>query len=173
MNRKILLTALVLTTFLLATPYLGIAHATPLTPVLFGVRFDTFGGTQEYRQAGNNWIIHANTYSDLIGDIEGSMTAEAYWIFHDWAGPVEDPFMLEVGSVNGHVLLTIDATVDGKIGTIQIRFNDVTGESVGRWVIIGGTEELTGLHGQGIWYGPDFIDGVLCQVFEGQIHFDP
>jgi len=174
MKRKILLTVLVLTAVLSITPYIGTVLATPPTPVLFRVDFSTFGGTREVRQAGNsnNWIMHANTYADLIGDIEGSMTAEAYWIFHGWAGPVDDPMMLEVRSVNGHVLLTIDAKVDGKTGTIQLRFNDVTGESVGTWVIFGGTDELSGLHGQGTWE-TSYDTGVPDQVFEGQIHFDP
>ena len=173
MNKKALFMVLVIAAVLLATPYVGIVFATPPSPILFGAQIDTLGGTFEFRQAGNNWICHGSTYCDFIGDIEGSMTAQAYWIFHNWVGPVEDPFMLEIGSVNGHVLLTIEAIVDGKMGTIQLRFNAVTSDSGGTWVIYGGTDELKGLHGYGNWYSYGVINGVPCQVFEGQIHFEP
>ena len=37
----------------------------------------------------------------------------------------------------------------------------------GHWVIIGGTEGLANLHGQGTFHGPSFH-----LIYEGQIHFD-
>ena len=178
MKKKIsTLFIIALTTCLLVTSYVGAVHATLPTPVIFGVRLDSFGGSPpEYIQAGksDNWILHASTYGDLIGDIEGSMTAEAHWIYHGWAGPVGDPLMTEVKLVGGHVLLTIDASVDGKMGTIMLKFID-DGHNVwaGTWIIYGGTGQLKGLHGKGTWVIPGMIEGVPCQVFEGQIHFDP
>ena len=155
-----------------ATPIVGMVHATPPTPILFGVPFDTFGVTAvEYRQAGKNWISYANTYGDLIGDIEGNMTADAHWIHHDWVGPYEDPLMEELEWSSGLVLLTIDPdTVMGETvtGTLTLKFTS-PGDT---WVIYGGTGDLKGLHGQGTW-GMGIVDGRFCQVFEGKIHFDP
>ena len=136
-----------------------------------------FGGTSEFRQAGESdtWISYGSTFGFVEGDIVGSFTADAYWIYHDWVGPVEDPFMLTLERGNGHVLLTIDpATVGGKTGTIKLRFNDVFGdEFAGTWAIFGGADELKGVTGQGIWYidpGYGLFGG---QAFEGQIHITP
>jgi hypothetical protein len=178
MKKKIsTLIVIALTACLFVTSYVGMVHATPPTSVLFGSPFDSFGGSPpEYIQAGesNTWFLHASTYGELIGDIEGSFTAEAHWIYHGWAGPVEDPLMTEVKLVVGHVLLTIDASVDEKTGTIMLKFID-DGHNVyaGTWVIYGGTGGLKGLHGKGTWVIPGVIEGVPCQLFEGQIHFDP
>jgi hypothetical protein len=177
-NRKILLTVLALTAVLLATPYIGMVHAKPPTNILFYVPMEGFGGTSEIRQTGESdtWISYGSTYGFVEGDIIGEFTADAYWIYHNWVGPVEDPFMLTLERSNGHVVLTINpTTIMGmeKTGTIKLRFNDVYGdEFAGTWVINGGTDELKGVNGQGTWYiDPDY--GLFGgQAFEGQIHFD-
>lgn len=180
MNRKILLTVLALAAVLVATPYIGMTLATPLTPILFenhGLGF----GELEYRQAGNNWVSEASSYGVVTGDIVGEYSGNAHWIYHNWVGPYEDPFMLTVELVNGHVLVTFDVIeVMGmeKEGTLKLRFNDVFGdEFAGTWVILGGTGELKDLHGQGTWHVEYIIvDGQIVggyQVFEGYAHFDP
>jgi hypothetical protein len=176
MKRKILLlTILTLSVALLATQFTGTVYACRHSSksVVFGVPFDDFGGTQEYRQIGrsNNWLVHASTSGTFIGDIEGSFTADAHWLFLDWAGPEEDPTMLNVGAVYGRVLMTINpATVDGKTGTLKLLFIDSDGdESAGPWMIFGGTGELRGIRGQGTWVIPGFVGGIPCQAFEGQI----
>lgn len=180
MKRKILLTVLALSSFLLATPFIGLVNATRPIPIYFeqwGLGF----GEAEYRQAGNNWISLASSYGVSTGDIVGEYAGNAYWIYHDWVGPYDDPFMLTVELVNGHVLGSMDITeIMGieKTGTILFRLNDVFGDDfAGTWVIYGGTDELKGLHGQGTWHVKLIIvdDQIVggYQVFEGQIHFDP
>jgi hypothetical protein len=172
-NKKILLTVLPFAIVLLAIPYVGLVSAKKPMPVSFGVMLTGVDmETMEYRQNGPNWISQYISFGVVSGDIEGSMTGEPYWIFHHWVGPIEDPYMLTVEKGNGHVLLTIDpATVGDKTGKIVLRFNDVFGtDFAGTWVIIGGTGELKGIHGQGTW-SIDFVNGI--QVFKGKIHFDP
>lgn len=173
LNRKILLISLALSSVLLTIPYVGLVSARQPMPVSFGVTLTGIDmETIEYRQNGPNWIAQYISFGVVSGDIEGSMTGEPYWIFHHWVGPYEDPLMLTVEKGNGHVLLTIDpATVVDKTGKVVLRFNDVFGiDFAGTWVIIGGTGELKGNHGQGTW-SIDFVNGI--QVFEGKIHFDP
>ena len=180
MKRKILFsTVIVLTAAILITPQITLVHATAPIPVLFehwGLGF----GEAEYRQAGNNWISHASSYGVSTGDIVGEYAGNAYWIYHNWVGPYDDPFMLNVEMVNGHVLGSMDITeIMGieKTGTILFRLNDVFGDDfAGTWVIYGGTDELKGLHGQGTWHVEFIIvNGQIVggyQIFEGQIHFD-
>ena len=182
MNRKILLIILALTAVLLATPYIGMVHAKPPTDVLFYVPMEGFGGTGEVRQVGNsnNWISYASTFGFLEGDIEGSMTAEAHWIWHfedEWVGPEEDPYMLTVPhSSNGGSVLTVDPDTvmeNSVTGTLTLKFVTRGNEFAGTWVIKGGTGDLKGITGQGTWYiDPEY--GLMGgQAFEGKIHFDP
>jgi hypothetical protein len=182
LNRKILLTILALTAVLLATPYIGMVHATLPTDVLFYVPMEGFGGTAEVRQTGesNNWISYGNTFGFVEGDIIGSMTAEAHWIYHfedEWVGPELDPYMLTVPfRGNGGPVLTIDPdTVMGipVTGTLTLKFVTRGNEFAGTWAIQGGTGDLKGIAGQGTWYidpGYGLIGG---QAFEGQIHINP
>lgn len=180
MNRKILLTVLALTAVLLATPYIGMVHAKPPTDVLFYVPMEGFGGTMEIRQAGksNNWISYASTYGFLEGDIEGSMTAEAHWIWHfeeEW-DPDLDPFMLTPHSSNGGSVLTVDPdTVMGipVTGTLTVKFVTRGNEFAGTWVIECGTGDLKGITGQGTWYMDPGYGLMGGQAFEGKIHFYP
>jgi hypothetical protein len=179
-NKKIILTVLGLALVLMATPYMGIVRATQ--PIAFSFEHWALGyGEPEYRQAGNNWISYASSYGVVTGDIVGEYAGNAHWIYHDWVGPYEDPYMLTVEKGNGNGLGTIDATlVMGmeKTGTINFRFNDVFGSDfAGTWVLFGGTGDLKGLRGQGTWHVEYIIvDGQIVggyQVFEGQAHFEP
>jgi len=179
MNRKILLTVLALTAVLLAIPYIGMAHAVPPTDIEFYIPMEGFGGTAEVTQAGesNNWISYGNTYGSIEGDIVGSMTAEARWVYHfedEWAGPEVDPYMMTVpfrGS-GGPVLTIIPTTIMGmeKEGTLILKFTARGNEFAGTWVIIGGTEELKDVSGQGTWYIDPNYGLFGAQAFEGQIH---
>jgi hypothetical protein len=190
LNRKILLTVLVLAAVLVATPYIGMVHAKPPTDTLFYVPLEGFGGTNEYRQAGNsnNWILYSSTYGNLEGDIVGTMTAEAHWIWHfedEWVGPELDPLMenLPPYTSNGGSVLTVDPdTVMGiaVTGTLTLKFVESGTEFAGTWVIKGGTDDLKGITGQGKWYMEitivdpmDPSTWTMMQVFEGKIHFDP
>ena len=179
-DKKSLLAVLVLTAVLLAIPCIGMVHAKKPLPISFEAHSLGFGEA-EYRQAGNNWISDANSYGYLAGDLAGEYAGNARWVYHNWVGPYEDPFMLTVGLASGHGLGTYEITeVMGmeKTGTIKLMWNDVFGnEFAGTWVMYGGTDELKGLHGQGTWHveyiivGGQIVGGY--QVFEGQAHLDP
>jgi len=182
-KRKILLMVLALTAVLVATPYVGMGYAKPPTDALFYVPNVGFGGTNEWRQAGNsnNWILYASTYGNLEGDIVGTMTAEAHWIWHfedEWVGPDEDPFMLEAppSSGNGGSVLTVDPDLvmgNSVTGTLTLKFVTRGNEFAGTWVIYGGTGDLKGITGQGTWYIDPSYGLFGGQAFEGKIHFDP
>jgi hypothetical protein len=70
------------------------------------------------------------------------------------------------------------ATVLGKTGGMTMRLqakgygNSATlaWDLEGTWVIIGGTGDLSGLHGQGTWWHTSGIPGLR---YEGQVHIDP
>ena len=177
MNRKVLVAVLALVAALLVTPFFAIAHATPPTQVIFGFPLPTFGPGNfptTYRQDGPNWYSHASVSANVIGYIIGRMTSDTIWIYHDWVGPVLDPTMQQVVDATGHAVITIDpATVGDKTGTIILKFTVYPHEFAGNWVLIKGTGELKGIHGQGTFELPGFIGPVPCQLFEGQVHFDP
>lgn len=188
MKKKIsLLTVMSLVTVLLVTSYVGMVNAKPPKDAMFYVPLEGFGGTNEYQHAGNsnNWILYCSTYGNLEGDIVGTMTAEAHWIWHfedEWVGPEEDPFMQNLPPYisNGGSVLTVDPdTVMGiaVTGTLTIMFVESGTEFAGTWVIKGGTGDLRGITGQGKWRMEiimvDPTTFIGQQVFEGKIHFDP
>jgi hypothetical protein len=180
MNRKILFKATSIIVVLLAASYIGMAYAKPPTDTLFYVTMEGFGGTMEMRQTGesNNWICYANTAGFLEGDIVGSMTAEAHWIWHfeeEW-DPILDPFMLTPHGSNGGSVLTVDPdTVMGipVTGTLTVKFVTRGNEFTGTWVIYKGTGDLKGITGQGTWYMDPEYGLMGGQAFEGKIHFNP
>jgi hypothetical protein len=182
-SRRIILIVLALGAVLLATPYIGMVHAKPPTDVLFFVPMEGFGiGPSEVRNAGNsnNWISYGSTFGFLEGDIEGSMTAEARWIWHfedEWVGPEEDPLMLTVphSSNGGSVLTVYPEEVMGiaVTGTLILKFVTRGNEFLGTWVIYGGTGDLKGITGQGTWYMDPLYGLFGGQAFEGQIHINP
>jgi hypothetical protein len=181
MNKKIvMLTITLLAVFLMVPSLIGTTQACwwrrPVVceSVSFQIPMEGFGITSyEYRQVGNNWITHASTYGLFTGDIEGSFTADACWIYYNWVGPDEDPYMLTVGWTNGRVLHTITATtVLGmeKTGTMKLMFI-VNGEEIaGTWIIYGGTGELKGIHGRGT-FAQSMDTGVI--EFDGKICLHP
>jgi hypothetical protein len=105
------------------------------------------------------------------GDISGTYTSDSHWIIHNWA---DVPLLQQPGPVQVHAIDYFTATFDGKSGTLAILVNHVyypsIGSSEGTWVIIGGTDELANLHGQGTTYDPP---GPSLTTWTGQVHFDP
>jgi hypothetical protein len=182
-KKKSLFTVVALTTVLLATSYIEIAYSKASTDVLFYVSMQGFGGTSEYRQAGNsnNWILYSSTFGDLEGGIVGTMSAEAHWIWHfedEWVGPEEDPFMLAAPPSSGNggsVLTVVPDTVMGTpvSGTLTLKFVTRGNEFTGTWVIKGGTGDLKGVTGQGTWFIDPTYGQFGGQAFEGKIHFNP
>jgi hypothetical protein len=67
-----------------------------------------------------------------------------------------------------------ECTVAGRTGGLVMRLVGKSGgpgeEWSGHWVILKGTGELEGIHGQGTWWGLGFPIGDI--PYEGWIHFD-
>jgi len=77
----------------------------------------------------------------FTGGIEGPYTSESRWVNHNVGAP-------DLRRNVHHAIDTISpATVMGKTGTLYFMLD--SGPSGGNWVIIGGTGDLAGLHGQG------------------------
>jgi hypothetical protein len=67
-------------------------------------------------------------------------------------------------------VIALEATVDGRSGTLYIKTVANSGKSPdGEWSIKGGTDDLANLHGQGTFI---HVTPVLF-TYEGQVHFDP
>jgi hypothetical protein len=165
-NRKILLTVLALAVVLLATPYIGMAHATKPIPVAFTFA-NTFGYIVDMRPAGksDNLMINLVVYVISTGDMTGTGECLNHWKVHDER------------SVNDRIeaTLSVDTILGGSVsGTLKILMVCVTdiatgpGPSEGTWLIISGTCDLANLHGQGT-----FTATLASVEFTGQVHFDP
>ncbi len=128
------------------------------------------GATISANAAGesDNRMVHISSTGMYTGNIAGIYTGEALWIVHNVSGS----FMSGAGvSRNTHNVATFSsATVMGKTGTLVIMLvGNPAGES---WVVIGGTGELEGLHGQGTLAMTGAMMGKVAN-YEGTIHFDP
>ncbi len=104
----------------------------------------------------------------------------------EWSGTF-DGVSTEVGQVVRHssgfrsftAIVSFEGEVDGKEGTLEMsvagKRPDAFSDWQGRWVILSGTDELTNLRGQGIWWGP----GAPAPeewgdiYYSGTIHFEP
>jgi hypothetical protein len=76
-------------------------------------------------------------------------------------------------------IVSFEGEVDGKAGKLTMRVvgsrPDVLTDWEGKWVILRGTNELTNLRGQGIWWGPGASGpGSWGDIYySGNIHFEP
>lgn len=112
-------------------------------------------------------IAGGNTfkYGEETGTWKGTFDGTSFDFFELVVHPAG--FVTCQGQIN------FSGTVNGeKTGTMIILFvgkkNLDTGLWSGKWVILGGTDDLAYLHGQGTWEGPSFN-----LVYSGQIHFKP
>ena len=130
----------------------------------------------EHTAGGNHFDAFTNTGMYLTGPITGTFEQTVTVIIH-----TGEPTFVEVPpfDFSWRIDRTIDATVDGKSGTVVMRLickgstvmvgtSSVTSLE-GTWVIISATDELAGLHGQGTWW--NIPPGRLG--YEGQLHFSP
>ena len=139
-------------------------HATPLTPA---------SGTWTYipadmtltRSADGNTFYEAKSIDIVTGTFEGPGTGVDILVLHSsgfWTG---------IG-----VATFVDCMVDGKSGTLVIRWaahaTAETGLWSGQWVILSGTGELANLRGQGTFWGPVNPEGINYP-YSGWIHFEP
>jgi hypothetical protein len=105
---------------------------------------------------------------------EGSFNGDSTEIFDAvFYGAAEGGFLNGYEHAFYKSNLTFSGTVAGKTGTLEFSFIGTSpgpeyGWS-GTWRILGGTEDLANLHGQGVIWSND-SGGVH---YEGQIHFDP
>jgi hypothetical protein len=103
--------------------------------------------------------------SDIVfaGDITGTGIYSGRWVMHN----IGDPQSIWVNAKGNY---EIEATVDGKSGTLYLKACSKSGSGKpSTWRIVGGTEELEGLHGQGTFTAVDLFN----YNYVGQVHFDP
>jgi hypothetical protein len=167
MNRKVLVIAVALMAVAMIALPISAVSATKPMPV--SGTFTMFPGVISENNAGNSdnsiW-----TFEDLPvifdGGIIGTGSYDGRWVVHNY----DDPLALWVNS-KGHY--EIEATVDGKSGTLYIEAGSNSGHPTtlkpAKWRIIGGTGELANLHGQGTFIG----ETIFLYVYTGQVHFDP
>ena len=125
-------------------------------------------GPPTVRTAGNTTFVYGAEFSTFTGTFVGESYDEFVVVCHQ-----KDPELF-MTFVKG----TIDFTgeVDGRAGGLTMLFTGKQESTVcapsaaiwsGTWVIIGGTDELADLHGNGEWTGPSFdLD------YTGRVHFD-
>jgi uncharacterized membrane protein len=111
----------------------------------------------------DNVIVHLSLNGMFTGNITGSYTSESRWVYHNYQQSDQWTSVHAVDTISATV--TIDSVP--YTGTLFFMLNGKGAEG-GNWVIIGGTDDLANLHGQGT-----FTPAGLAQNYEGQIQFDP
>lgn len=164
MNRRILLIVLALAVVLLATPYIGMVHAEPPTPVSGTIEFTTVvpAGPPKVAGKSDNVVRMFNIVEVWSGDIAGTGTTEAKWTVHN-APLIGNPDAWVIA----HAIITFsDVTVLSASGTLTIEL--VLSGTEGHWTIMEGTGGLTNIHGQGT--GSTATEPF---TYTGLVHFDP
>jgi hypothetical protein len=163
MNKKVLgiIIALMAVTTLSTT--ISVVFATKPTHVEGTWKIDT--GTVYKDPAGNSDTLietHEDTIT-LVGGIEGTGDYDRRLVFHKYT-PAPPWQVTQQG------IITIEAKVDEKEGLLYIKTvaNSMTSPD-GEWTIIGGTDGLVNLHGQGKFSHTSPI----TFGYVGQVHFDP
>jgi hypothetical protein len=122
-------------------------------------------GSSTVRQAGNSdntIMVLSGGIFVWTGGIAGPCSWEGRWVIHSLGDPLKE-------ATNTVGYYTIEATVDGKQGTLVIEAKANTNSPHHpNWVIISGTGELANLHGQGTFTG-----SFPVWNYVGQVHFDP
>ena len=162
MNRKILLIVLALAVVLLATPYVGMAHATRPTPVSGDIELvSAFPLSMEPVGKSDNQIWIMALTEHWTGGIDAVGTTEATWMWHKFGGS-------EI-ILNIHEKLSFQATMilgDGKSGTFTLELNIEAPN--GHWTILSGTGDLANLRGHG-----ELSLATQPYSYTGEVHFDP
>ena len=165
MNKKALVLFLGLLTITMLATTISVAFATK--PMKVKGTWTIATGTVYKDPEGNSDTLietHEDTIT-LTGDIEGTGTGDydRRLVFHNYS-PIPPWQVTQQG------IITIHATVDEKEGLLYIKTVANSQKSPdGQWTIIGGTEQLVNLHGQGTFSHLT----PLMFTYEGQVHFDP
>jgi hypothetical protein len=154
---------------LLFSMSMSVAYATKPMPVS-GTFGQTAAGSSTAWQAGES-DNHIVTFSGVTiawtGDISGTASYDGRWVIHNYGDPMN-------AWVNSIGLYTIEATVDGKSGTLYIEGLGNSGNpQPSTWRIIRGTDELANLHGQGTFEPNLATPNPFDYLYSGNVHFDP
>jgi hypothetical protein len=155
---------------------LTVALALAAVPVSAGPPIEASGtwdysltGPPEVRVAGPNVFIYGQDRGEWGGTFEGYTEEEFVVVCHPKAG-----FSFYKGEMTFYGTVKDESGIPQE-GTMVLKTNGKQysdtcdpspAEWEGRWVIIGGTEGLANVHGQGTFHGPSFE-----LLYEGQIHF--
>lgn len=158
----LLLVVMVMLVFMQSTP---VAASTPAD--VSGTLYYIPSLAGEPKIAGGNTFLDTTEDSRWEGSFVGVSFDECNVVIH------------RSGSWAYNAIAYFEGSVDGRTGELTLRLNgsrpDAFSDWEGQWVILGGTEGLANLHGQGIFYGPGSPgfgeEGAV--TYEGQVHFDP
>jgi hypothetical protein len=160
-KKKILILALIFA--MLALPISGVFAKNEKFIHVSGTIFLTYDGQIENIQKGKSdtWVLTGTDWSGpWIGGIEGTGVYNCRWALHKF-----DPATFESNIVPQEIWILSDPTID----STPYEGDLIIGGSPGGWRIIGGTEDLANVHGQGTKLDINpFTIG-----YEGWIHFDP
>jgi hypothetical protein len=168
MNRKILgVFVAILAVAMLALPISVVLAENnendKFIPVEGGASYNLGTGTKIVGfNPGNNYIwAKTGCIATWTGDIETEdVTCDFRTVFFGYTPPLSSERLVT------HLTWTlINPTIAGEpyVGELVISGGN------GNWRIIGGTEELAKIHGQGAWEGT--VPGGVA--YEGYVHFDP
>lgn len=120
------------------------------------------------REAGCNTFLTTFENGIWSGTFSGTSTEEGQVVIHC------------SGAWSYKAIVTFqNVTVAGKSGTLEMSVvgdrPDAASDWAGKWVILGGTGELSDVRGQGTWWGPGASGvGTWGDIYyAGNIHFDP
>ena len=160
--KKIWLAALLMSMISILPASLTAVYATTPTPATGYFTVTSFSFTTTKTADGNTFYDFTNT-EQLFGTFTGTSASAIRVVVHP------------SGDFNVVHIMTFTGTVDGKSGTMIIKFEGKgTGFGVGapvsaQWVIQKGTADLASIHGTGTFEGHALIGG----TYSGEIHFDP
>ncbi len=126
-------------------------------------------GPPEVRVAGRNVFIYGQDRGEWGGTFDGYTEEEFVVVCHPTAG-----FSFYKGEMTFYGTVVDESGVEYE-GSMVLKTNGKQyadtcepnpSEWQGHWVIIGGTEGLADIHGQGTFSGPSFH-----LLYKGQIHF--
>ena len=124
------------------------------------------------RWADGNLHLETSEEADYYGDLEGHSHDEpCRVVFHNADGL--PPTDWDFGWYTA-IATFEECTVNDKTGGLVMRMHGKIGgpgtEWSGKWVVLKGTGELEGIHGQGIWWGLGWPVGPI--YYSGWIHFE-
>ena len=182
MNKKlIVLLAVIMTLILVSIPALATPPDNAAGDWYYHPRLDEL---ELVKEVGGNTFLRTVEDSRWTGTFQGTedCIAESLPPEDICAASVDYGDVVFYRSGRGFFKGTVEfasVTVHGKTGSLEMRVNgtrpDPFTDWTGHWVITSGEGELTGLHGQGTWWGPGWqeVVGEWGEIhYSGKIHFE-